>query len=296
MKNVLIIGATGYLGSYVTNFFLNNNYNVTIIIRKNSKLDRINDIFSLLEIIILDDYDFLNKLNSKSYSIFINASVEYGKGINEELKVLESNVLFPFKILYNLNKDKNFLFFTFDSFYTKPEFIHKNILPSYVLSKIQLNQWLEIYTKREDNINTFILSIEHLVGPNECSSKFNGWLIEKLKSKVSKIDLTNCNQIRDFIYVKDVVSSIFVILQNLSEFNKRIVRIEVGSGKGHSIRKFVELLAKKIKSNVKLNFGALDFNEKNDIMISIANNQKLIDLGWKPITSLEQIVDNILKD
>ena len=143
------------------------------------------------------------------------------------------------------------------------------------------------------NTTSIILRLEHVIGPNESVNKFNGWVLDKLRSNVHSIDLTKGEQIRDFIFVNDILSAINLLIEKRDLFLGKITLIEIGCGKGYSIRHFIRLLQKKIKSNTVLNFGALDY-KKDDLMSSVANNNVLLKLGWNPITDLNEIIDYII--
>lgn len=292
-KNILISGATGYLGSFIANSFHTKGYEIYILLRKESSISKIESIFKDLHLIYVDSDFFLDNIKVVEFDLYINAAVSYGRKVNEFSSVVESNIFFPIKILENINKSKKFIFITFDSFYSKPEFAKKSLLPEYVLSKIQFNEWLNLYNKKF-KFTILILRIEHLIGPNEESSKFNGWLVKELRKKNNTIELTKGNQIRDFIYIDEVIDVIHHLINQISVFTKKITLIDVGTGKGNSLKNFILLLKSEIKSNAILKFGSIP-HRKNEIMKSVGNDKILKKIGWKSSLSLKDIVLKILK-
>ena len=290
--NVLITGANGYLGSHITNMFTKNKADVTIVVRKGSDLDKIAKSLNKINILYLDDSDFFLKINKLKIDILINAIVDYGRKDLQYYSQIYTNVLLPFKILNLVRKEKGFIYFTFDSFYSKQEFIEKTIMPQYVLSKLQLNEWLNLYNKNT-NETIVVLRLEHIIGENESIKKFNGWILNQLKIHNPVIQLTNCDQIRDFIYVKDIVDAIFLLVKSRNFIENKYNLIEVGSGVGYSLRTFVENLHNMINSNSKLEFGAIA-TRINEIQSSTANNKFLYLLGWRPEVNLIEIIKKII--
>ncbi len=289
---VLITGANGYLGSHITNMFIENNADVTIVVRKSSDLNKISKLLNKINILYLDDLDFFLKVKKVKIDILINAIVDYGREGLQYYSQIETNVLLPFKILDSVGKEKGFIYFTFDSFYTKQEFIEKKIMPQYVLSKLQLNEWLDLYQKNT-NETIVVLRLEHVIGNNESVNKFNGWILNQLKINTPVIQLTNCEQIRDYIYINDIVDSISLLIKSRNFIDNKYNLIEVGSGVGYSIRTFVENLHKMTNSNSILEFGAIA-NRFNEIQSSTANNKFLYSLGWRPEVNIIEIIKKII--
>lgn len=290
LKHILLTGGSGYLGSRVADFFQKKGYKITIILR--SEKSRSNNFNSKFDTIYLDDPSFDIKVSLLRIDYFINSAVEYGRDFNSESDCIWTNIFLPIRIL-NLIKDTNFTFITFDSFYSKFPIECSIHMPGYVLSKRQLIDWLEIYDKKK-SIKIIVMYLEHLIGPNESITKFNGWFIEQCKLNTKEIQLTNGKQIRDFVFVDDVISAIDLTLLSSNKLDNKINKFEVGSGKGNTLRTFCELVHHKLKSTAKINFGIVPTKE-NEILESIAKNQDLIKLGWTPTTDLESIVENVIK-
>ncbi len=283
-------GGSGYLGSRVADFFQKKGYKITIILR--SEKSRSNHFNSKFDTIYLDDPSFDIKVSLLRIDYFINSAVEYGRDLNSESDCIWTNIFLPIRIL-NLIKDTNFTFITFDSFYSKFPIECSIHMPGYVLSKRQLIDWLEVYNKKK-SIKIIVMYLEHLIGPNESITKFNGWFIEQCKLNTKEIQLTNGKQIRDFVFVDDVISAIDLTLLSSNKLDNKINKFEVGSGKGNTLRTFCELVHHKLNSTARINFGIVPTKE-NEILESIAKNQDLMKLGWTPTTDLESIVENVIK-
>lgn len=291
MKNLLLAGATGYLGNHILRFFKKEGYHISIIINSQTKLFKINYLLNSVNIINFDDVKFHEKINKCKFDVFINAAVDYGYS-SKNSSVLNCNVLLPLKIIDSIEDRRNLVVITFDSFYSKNKYYEESIQTRYTLSKKHLIEWLNLENKTS-SITSFILQLEHVVGPKEGINKFNGWIIDKLRSDSLVIELSKGDQIRDFILIFDILEAIKLLIDNSSKYLGENILINVGSGKGHTIKEFVELLHKKIKSNSTLKFGAVAY-KNDDLMKSVANNEFLIRLGWKPTANIEKIIDYLI--
>ena len=292
MSKLLLVGATGYLGKRILNHFLTEGYEVTIITNCLSNLKSINEFLGNVRNLNSDRDDFDDRLNEQRYDVFISAAVDYGK-VTNSTNVINCNVILPLKIIESIKYKSSLLVITFDSFFSKNLFYQDIHQSKYTLSKKQLIEWLEFESKTT-SLSSVILRLEHLVGPDESDLKFNGWLMNNLKSDITEIKLSEGNQIRDFVYVDDVIDAIQILVKNNFLFVGKNTIVEVGSGVGHTIKEFVQLLHFTCKSKAKLIFGALPYKD-DDLMESVANNSVLISLGWKPITRLDEIVNKIIK-
>jgi nucleoside-diphosphate-sugar epimerase len=108
------------------------------------------------------------------------------------------------------------------------------------------------------------------------------------------IKLTPGDQLRDFIYIDDVVAAYIAIINSLDIIGSQIVKeFEVGSGEVHTIKDFVLTAQRIIGSGSELSFGALPHRE-NEIMYSMANLNPLLELGWECKTSMEAGIKKIV--
>jgi len=113
---------------------------------------------------------------------------------------------YPADIAYP--QDVNLLINT-DSFFTKqlPERLSQlRALYSseYTLSKYQFYEWRRMRAI-EGRISFINLQIENMYSPEDGEERFLTFLVRSMRNRVEKLDLTDGIQIRDFIYVDNVV-------------------------------------------------------------------------------------------
>ena len=278
-RAILITGATGFLGSHLTEKFVNEGLKVIILKRSFSNTWRINH---LLDKVVCYDIDKVNldkAFEENNIGTVIHTATKYGRANEKASEILESNLLFPLKLL------ETSTFFNADTFFNTDTILYE-YLNSYALSKKQFVEWLKMFS---DKIKIFNLKLEHIYGEKDDTSKFIPWVILQMLKKEEEIKLTKGEQKRDFIYVKDVIDAYYEIFFKADFFKKTFHEFNLGSGRSVTIKEMVNLV-KGIVGNdqVYLNFGAIPYR-KNEIMKSEANIEKLKnDIGWEPIISLEK--------
>lgn len=273
-KNILLLGSNGYLGSNIK-AQLRDQYCIFEINREE-----------------IQELDFnQNKLlfEDITFHSLINTIVEY-KDSTIITDIIKSNYLLSFEILNLINKDKEFKIFHFDSFYSK--FFSFDKPNSYLLSKKNLLEWSKIYHNKNKEVTTFILRLEHIVGPNESPKKFNGWLINKLKNNET-VELGPCDHFFDFIHIDDIVKAV-LLLVDTEKFKNTFNHLDVGSGKSYQLKSFVNNLKSKLGSSSKIIFDKIDKEDSFKNKSSVANSKELIDIGWSPESDLDKIIDSIL--
>jgi hypothetical protein len=151
-----------------------------------------------------------------------------------------------------------------------------------------------------DKIQVVNLKLEHMFGEQDGNEKFTTWILNELKEEKPTIPLTAGLQKRDFIYIDDVVSAYLTCLEQAPQL-KVFNDIEVGTGVLTPVKTFVTLIKstlEKLKGSpieTQLNFGALPYRE-GEIMEPQVDNSVLCSLGWQPKRSLEENIEQFVKN
>jgi len=278
-NQILLTGATGFIGSHLLGELIVNDYEVVILVRKESNFWRINQIknYSIFE--LENDLSNLDELFHKHrISAIVHLATEYGRN-SDYSKVIKTNLLLSVRLVELAIINEVELFINTDTFSSKfPESIY---LKNYISSKI----FFKNYLSSIKNIKVANMQLEHVYGENDSEGKFFNYLLKKLMNGNEVIELTEGSQKRDFIYVKDVVSAYISVLKSKNDF--QFMEFEVGTGNSIRVRDFVTELHKNFKSNSKLIFGAIP-TRSDEIEDSRADISSLREIGWKSKYSLEQ--------
>ena len=280
---VLITGATGFLGSYLTHALLDNGYMPVVLKRKNSDKKRIADVID--EIRVYDTDEVEKAFSEQHISAVFHTACSYGRNGESYESIIQSNVLFGIKLLETAIR------FKVETFFNTDTLLQRNV-NSYALSKKQFSEWLK---NASDKIQVINLRIEHMYGKKDGTVKFVPWLIEQLENNVPEIKLTSGIQKRDIIYISDIVSAFLLLLEKrkcLGAFSE----FDVGTGQLVSVRDFVESLYAQYQEkhqnvSTKLLFGAVPYWEGEQMEVK-EDVSPLKSLGWKTTVSY---VDGIKK-
>ncbi len=255
--NILIMGATGYLGSHVLDTLSKGN-SIFAICRKKS-VENLKGVVSVLN----NEYARLFKENKIDW--IINCIGVYQK--EERKKVIEGNMSYPLQVMD-----------------TAVEYGVKNIinvntsLPEdlnlYAFTKNELGRFGKFYSMQY-GINFYNLPVEMFYGKDEPEGRFFTAMINKMK-KNEDIYLTEGYQKRDIVHIEDVCQAIKLAMH--SGWNG-YYDIPVGTGEGRPIRELVEYIHEKINSSSNLLFGAVPMRKNEPD--SIADISLLLSMGYK---------------
>lgn len=286
-KNILLTGASGFLGSQLLESFIQKGYNVFALNRSTSDLWRINHLCKQFKLYNIDIISPESIFAENNIDIVIHTATSYGKGNESLSEIIQTNLIFGLNLLEAAIKNNVKCFINTDTL------LPKEVNP-YALSKNQFSHWLKLKSK---NIQVINLKIEHMFGPKDDIKKLVPWIISQLKLNTPEIRLTHGNQLRDFIYVDDVVSAIHVSIEQLSILNQ-YNQFEVGTGQSIPVRKFIENIKLCFENHfgttdTKLDFGKLPYRSGEPMQIKV-NNQNLIKLGWSPKTSIIEGINKLM--
>ncbi len=141
--------------------------------------------------------------------------------------------------------------------------------PYALVKQLTTNTALMLY--RNYGFPAMVVRPGNLFGPGQNRSKFIPYVIDRLKAN-EPLDVTPCEQKRDFIHVDDFCEAIRGLLENYEKCVGEIVN--VSSGESVSLKAIIEMLRKRIGSQSEVHYGALPYRE-NEAMDLKCNTKKL---------------------
>lgn len=299
---ILITGGTGFIGRNLVPYLKSKGYEVFLLIQeqeiKKIKREHINAVLwkNLLEENDIKDIygnivnDIDVTIHLASYGVnFLEKDLEkmVNVNINLSLKLIEN--------LYKLNCNKIILTGSgFEYKYTGKKLTEENLLYPNTLysatksSSIALSQSLA----KIKNIKTITLRLFNIFGEYENKNRLLPSLF--LNKNKENIPFTFGEQIRDFLYIKDVISAYEKVLSN-DIFDNEIYN--VCSSKEISIHDFILLAAEKIAIPIKnLKFGEIPYR-KGEPMHIVGNNRKFCEkFNWKQEYTLSSGIELMYKN
>jgi nucleoside-diphosphate-sugar epimerase len=112
--------------------------------------------------------------------------------------------------------------------------------------------------------------------------------------KNNHIDLSNGEQIRNFLYIDDLISAIIICIKNIKqlEYNSNI---DITSNDNLSIKELANLIKVLTNSKSDLNFDKLSIDKREFRMVDF-DNIKIKRLGWKQKNSLITGIKNEIQE
>lgn len=283
INNILIVGATGFIGSHLLRLLLKQNYNIIILKRSFDATERIIDLLNKVKVYDIDLVGLELPFSENKIDLVINLVTDFGKKEDSKpSEVVDTNIVFALKLLENSKNGAVKHYFTMDSALS-PD------VSLYAYTKKVLKQILQNYSKQK--INIFNLRLEHVYGGNDDLFKFVPFAISKMK-KNETLNMTKGKQELDLIFIDDCVDAIIYIIQNIGKYGSNFNDLQIGTGKTIFLRDFIELIKEALKSDSIINYGAVPYR-KNEQMFSQADISTL--KGWKPKHTVKETVKILIK-
>ena len=305
-KKIIITGATGFIGSHLTELFVKKGYKVTAFDRynpeynlgylKNSKYKKdIEFIFGDIR-----DYDSVYRsLKGKSTILHLAALIGIPYSYYSPLAYIKTNIEGTYNVLQaakNFNIEQLVVTSTSETYGSAQKVPikenHRLLGQSpYAATKIAADQLAVSYWK---SFNTPIKIIRpfNTFGPRQSSRAVIPTIIlQALNNK--NIKLGNVETTRDYTYVTDLCNAYVEILKIKNLFG---IPINVGSNKEHKIKDIAKIIIKKINPNLKIEVEKSRFRPKLSEVDRLRCDNSLIikKTHWKPkINFIEGLNDTI---
>ena len=258
---ILVTGGAGFIGKYLVKFLLDKGHKVTIFDNfSNSKKE---DLFSIVNLgakIIEGDIRNQNSINeaskNKNLIIHLAAKISVVESISNPKETFEVNVDGTRNVLLACKKNniKKIIAASSAAIYGQnsekiklTENSQINPISPYGESKTRMEEEIREFTKKNNCVG-IILRFFNIYGIGQ-SEEYAG-VISKFLQKIFENEpiqiFGDGSQTRDFIYVEDVVNSIYIAL-----FYEKNETFNIASGKAITINKLAEKIisisGKKIK-------------------------------------------------
>ena len=294
-NTVFITGAAGFIGSHIVDEFTNKNVNVVGLDRQKIQRDRKNSSCTYYHIdlqntnqlqTLLNKYHPSTIIHHASNLVSVELSILYPDQAYQDLRTTIQ--ILEIAKLYGL---RHFIFASSANVYGNQyrksisESSHTCPLSPYGLTKLAIEKYIQ-YFSISTHIPSTIFRYFNVYGERQTNSSkaaIPTFIVNLINN--TPITINGGNQIRDFIYVKDIASANYIAYVSLANglYN-------VGSGKKTSIHSVIKKLLAYIPSRSLIQYKN---RLTSDYSYSLADITKIYrDLKWKPTTLL---TDGLLK-
>ena len=169
----------------------------------------------------------------------INLAVCYGRNNESQSRVYNTNCRLAVDLYLLANH------FKCKSFINTGSFFEKQANLSYSSNYTQSKKDAFTYCKRLNLDVPFItMQLEHVYGDGDKTDKLLPHVVQSFLSGSKSINLGYCDLDRDLIYVDDVASAYYTILNNVDSLAGKVV--QVGLGETANLQSVIEEIIKKI--------------------------------------------------
>lgn len=288
MKNVLITGGAGYIGSNLIDKLLSKEFKV-FALYNNNKSQNIDD--NLYWIKYNGSFDSLAKIPQKIDIIVHLATFFSPKHSIDVIKnMINSNILLGIHLL-EFAKENNIKSFINTSTYAqsvdKSAYNPQNF---YAATKGAFESILKFYTE-SGVVNNITLSLHDTYGPNDTRPKFINLVLNNLNSD-QKFSMSPGEQEIRYVYIDDVTEAFYLSIKLL--FSNKISKSQTFSICGKetfTLKELVKHIGNIFGKKIETNLGFYPYRDR-EIMKCVPKFPKLP--GWEPKTNIEQGIKQII--
>jgi len=301
MKKILITGATGFVGSHLTEYFIEKGYQVIAFDRynpnynlgwlKESKYKKdINFAFGDIR-----DYDsVLKTMKGCSGVIHLAALIGIPYSYISPLAYIKTNIEGTYNVLEaskNLNIEQTIITSTSET-YGSAKYVPINerhpLSPQspYSASKISADHLALSYWNSFD-LPVKIIRPFNIYGPRQSSRAVIPSIIIQALNSEKEIKLGNITPTRDYTYVSDVCDAFLKVLKNKFFFGDIV---NVGTKTEYKIENIAKTILRKLNSHALIvKDKKRKRPQKSEVMRLVCDNKKILKhTNWKPKTNIEE--------
>ncbi len=316
---IVITGAAGFIGSCLTAFLNEKGYEQLILVDEFGRVDKIRNLEGKKYIAKIERDDFFEWLSSKNkvidFVFHIGArtdTTEFDYAVHERLNVEYSQKIWDYCMIRSIP----LVYASSAATYGAGEFGYRDdhTLPfrlkplnAYGVSKNEFDKW----AIREASFPPFWAGLKffNVYGPNEyhkarmASVIWHSFLQIKKDGEVKlfkshRPDYQDGQQLRDFIYVKDILKVCYWLMENFQTLNIPSGLYNLGTGRARSFEDLVKAVFASLGKPAKIKYIDMpqDIRDKYQYFTE-AEMQKLTGAGYhEPFYSLESGIGDYVKN
>ncbi|HYN44663.1 MAG TPA: GDP-mannose 4,6-dehydratase [Candidatus Limnocylindrales bacterium] len=296
-RNVLVTGATGFVGPYLVRELLERKARIKVLsMNKTGSLTDLEDNITMTRGNITDPGSLQDVMKDVDIVFHLAAVSNVNYAIAHPRETFETNATGTLNLLEEARKNKvsKFVYISSSHVYGVPQYLPMDekhpIDPHepYAASKAAAEMLVHIYALNY-GLKTTIIRPFNMYGPGQSQD----FIIPSIISQAFKkeiIELGNLTPTRDLLYITDAIDGILTIAQHGEGV------YNIGSGIETSIKELVETIITIIDPAKK--YVSIETRRRSnavDIPRMCADVQKLKTLGWSPGIDLQEGLRKTIK-
>jgi len=300
MKNVVLTGATSFIGVHIIKEYLQNNCVVIAVVRPNSKnLNRLpkSNLLTVVEIGMEEIERLIEKMEDKKIDIFYHLAWDGVRVPYRDDAILQNKnyefAINAMKVAKKLGCD-TFIGSGSQAEYGKcigkiDENYHASPVNEYGKAKLKAYETLNLMAK-ENNIKFIWTRIFSVYGVYDYEGTLVMSALDKMKRNES-IPLTECIQNWNFIYVEDVARIMYLLANTFCTDGV----YNIASEENRQLKDFVLNMKEICKSTSELKFGAVPYNSEGFISFEPVIEKLKENLEWSCRVKFDEGIKKILR-
>lgn len=300
MKNILLLGGTGFIGKNIIEFYSNDfEVNLVVLTRNFNEIDLkdINlDRITLIKGSIFD-YDFVTNL---IFDYQINTIIHLVSGlipsssVDDFYRSMDDVVISTFKLIdFIADMDIKFVFFSSGgTIYGEAKEVIKetnilNPINNYGFSKLIIENYIR-FKSNTTALDYIILRPSNVFGKHQRFEGNQGFISIAINKVYQEIPIDiwgDGNTVRDYIHINDVVD----ILKKLLDNGFSNESINLSSGIGYSLLQILSVIEKKLNKRAILNFNIKRVIDADKVVL---DNSKLLRIVSHKFVDINDGIEN----
>lgn len=298
MKNVIITGATSFIGLHLINRLLEGNYQIFAVIRPNTQKINALPKDERVKIIEADmsEYRNLNTMINAHCDIYFSLAWNGTRGADrDDLNMQEKNYVYSIEAL------KSVLLMgckTVISAGSQAEYGLYNCKISEKTTTRPVTQYgifkLKFFNDAYRLCKEMKVSFKEprffsLYGANDYEGTM---IISMVKNMLQNKEcrLTECTQMWDFLYISDAIDGLVTLIEKSCDEGA----YNFGSGIAKPLKAFIEEMYKITNSQSKLLFGSIPYPSTGMVSIEPDVTKLMEETGWKPKVTFAEGIKKII--
>ncbi len=299
MKKAVISGATGVIGTALINELIQNNVEVLVLCRRGSKRNQIIPDHPLVskKYCVLSEFDQLKNDTEKGYDVFYHLAWEGAdQQARNNIYLQNQNVRYALDAVGLAKRFGCNLFIGIGSQaeYGRFEGVLKPETPvhpdnAYGIGKLTAGLMTRELAHQINMRHIWVRAVS-LYGPHNGPTP----MVIKVMAKLMAGEvpaLTKGEQMWEFLYSGDAARALYLLGEKGIDGKTYVL----GSGDAKPLREFIEKIRDIVSPGAELGFGKVPYAERQVMYLCADISELEKDTGWKPETSFEQGIRNILQ-
>jgi len=267
-KNILITGASGFVGSHVLDDCLKNNFNIYAVFRNSKKNVNFAKKYKkkIFPIFYNNIYQIKNKLTNCKIHTVIHCATHYiKKHVHNDIEnIIKSNVLFSTILLDVVVNIKIKKFINLGTVWQHFNGTKNSAFNLYAATKQSFECIFNYYKNQYRKIKFYNILLTNTFGANDKRNKLVPILIKNYKKKnQNKINIPK-NLSMNLIDVNEVTKCLNILLKNNLESNNYVIKLK----QDVKIFNLINFLNNNLEKKIKVNWLK---NTKNYRIIKLKN-------------------------